>query len=123
MTPRITRQTKILLQQQETDNYVNKTSFSLAPDPAFNVSTLNFFKFEMLVSLKGLNKIFQQSSELGVWEETQSWEDQARQDWDVNEVIREKKRLDRERRYAEQQRKKIERDMRGVRHVVNTKIS
>lgn len=40
MTPRITRQTKILLQQQETDNYLSKTSFSLAPDPAFNVSTI-----------------------------------------------------------------------------------
>lgn len=61
-----------------------------------------------------------QSPELGAWEESQSWEDQAQQDWDADEVLKEKKRLDREKRMAEQHRKKIER---GGRHVVGTRIS
>ncbi|KAL0275003.1 UNVERIFIED_CONTAM: hypothetical protein PYX00_002997 [Menopon gallinae] len=97
MTPTIVKQKKLLLQQKETDNYLMKSNLSLAPDPTFH------------------------SSELGVWDDSQTWEDQTEQDWDANEVLREKKRMERERRLADHQRKKHE--VRGGRSIMATKIS
>ena len=54
-----------------------------------------------------------QGDELGQWEENETaWENEASEDlsWEADAAIREKKRLDRERRQAEQQRKKLERE-------------
>lgn len=45
---------------------------------------------------------FFQSSELGVWEDTQTWEDETEQAWDM---LREKKKIEREERLAKQQKK------------------
>ncbi|EEB11717.1 conserved hypothetical protein [Pediculus humanus corporis] len=87
MTPKIVRQAKMYL-PSENEESINSYNFSLAPDPAFK------------------------SSELGIWEENQTWEDQTEQDWDANDMIREKKKVDREERLAKQQKKKMERKAR-----------
>ncbi|KAK6626716.1 hypothetical protein RUM44_009192 [Polyplax serrata] len=78
MAPKIIKQTKMFLQPKENEDYINSKHYSLAPDPVFN------------------------SSELGVWEDTQTWEDETEQAWDM---LREKKKIEREERLAKQQKK------------------
>lgn len=57
-----------------------------------------------------------QGSELGSWEdEGNAWGDEAQEDlsWQAEAAMKEKRRLERQERTMEQQRKKHERDMKG----------
>ncbi|GLV45490.1 uncharacterized protein CBL_05593 [Carabus blaptoides fortunei] len=83
MTPRITRQTKVFIDDNEGEQSRGVTSrLSLAPQPIVP------------------------EGELGVWEDTQGWEEQTQPDWDPQLVLREKRRQERERRIWEQQQRK-----------------
>ncbi len=71
-------------------------------------------------SVRAFVIIFQQDGdELGVWEESENaWGEEATEDlsWEADSAIREKRRLERQYRHAEQQRKKMEKEaMRSMR--------
>lgn len=91
MTPRITKQTKFILKGKE-DNA-----------PSWNDSASSRLTLTM-------DPVIYTSPDLGTWEDTPGWEDQAREDWDPDTILREKRRLERQRRLAEQQQKRQERE-------------
>ncbi|XP_067005565.1 receptor-binding cancer antigen expressed on SiSo cells [Anabrus simplex] len=90
MTPKITKQTKILLKNENDPPSWNE---SLSPRLTLAVDSVSFT-----------------SPDLETWEETPGWEDQTQEDWDPDTVLREKRRQERMKRYAEQQKKKMERE-------------
>lgn len=92
MTPKLSRQTKVLIKNQEVNNTQSSSRLEMAADPASFVS-----------------------SELEVWEET-GWEDQAEEELNPQDAFREKRRLDRERRLIEQQKKKQCKDQNRLSH-------
>ncbi|XP_069699763.1 receptor-binding cancer antigen expressed on SiSo cells [Periplaneta americana] len=91
MTPRITKQTKFLVKDKEADTPVWN-------DNAASRLTLT------------VDPVTYTSPDLGTWEETPGWEDQAQEDWDPDTILKEKRRLERQRRLAEQQQKRQERE-------------
>lgn len=94
MTPRITRQTKVLV----------KTEADRASGSEIS-SRLSFSQDDLPVP----------DAELGSWEEregTGSWEEAEQ--WDPDEMVREKRRQERERRIMEQAKKRSEREARTL---------
>lgn len=55
-----------------------------------------------------------QGGELGEWEEGSGWEEQTKSDLNPQDIIREKRRQERERRLWEQQQKKHEKHNRPL---------
>lgn len=91
MTPQITRQTKILLRQENDQRN------------ATHLSRLSFVQDAVVPS--------NDAAELGSWEESETngiWDDA--QQWDTEQMIREKKRQERELRLAELTKKRLERE-------------
>lgn len=85
MTPRITKQKKLLLQNNEEANSgVGLNSFSLQADTTMAIS-----------------------KDLGEWDETTGWEGESL-DAEAMQLLREKKKQERERRLLEQQQKRME---------------
>ncbi|XP_022184259.2 receptor-binding cancer antigen expressed on SiSo cells isoform X2 [Nilaparvata lugens] len=89
MTPQITRQTKILLRQENDQRSSTQSRLSIAQD-SFVPSN---------------------EAELGSWEESEAngvWDEAEH--WDTEQMIREKKRQERELRLAELTKKRLERE-------------
>ncbi|KAG7202172.1 hypothetical protein KM043_015854 [Ampulex compressa] len=90
MTPKITRQTKILIKDKRSENASwNPSKFAVALDPVL-------------------------TNELGEWEEnTAGWEEKTVEEFgDPTKTLREQKRREREQRLFEQQQKRLERNAR-----------
>ncbi|XP_033230643.1 receptor-binding cancer antigen expressed on SiSo cells [Belonocnema kinseyi] len=90
MTPRITRQTKILIRDKKSNSAnKNSTKFAVITDPI-------------------------PTNELKEWEDNAAgWEEETVEEFgDPTEVLREQKRRERERRLFEQQQKRMERNIR-----------
>ncbi|GLG95634.1 hypothetical protein R5R35_005016 [Gryllus longicercus] len=88
MTPRITKQPKIILKSDaDGPSWSDTISTRLSADG---------------VPLPG--------PELETWEDTPGWEDQTQDEWDPDTILKEKRQLERQRRLADQQRKKMERE-------------
>ncbi|XP_053971401.1 receptor-binding cancer antigen expressed on SiSo cells-like [Hylaeus anthracinus] len=90
MTPKITKQTKILVKDKASENASrNFSKFAVASDPI-------------------------PSNELGEWEEnTVGWEEETSKEFgDTAKTLREQKRREREQRLFDQQQKRIERNLR-----------
>lgn len=91
MAPHITKQTKIILKPKDME----------APawnDPVSSCLTL------------AMDPVSFTSPDLGTWEDTPGWEDQTQEDWDPDQILKEKRRLERQRRLLEQQQKRQERE-------------
>lgn len=90
MTPKITKQKKILIKDKETENTAwNSSKFAVATEPII-------------------------TNELGEWEDnTAGWEEETVEEFgDPTKALREQRRREREQRLYEQQQKKLERNMR-----------
>lgn len=87
MAPRITKQPKVVIRDEENDTSVWRESVSS--------------RLEL-----SMDPVLYNSPDLETWEETPGWEDQAQEDWDPDTVLREKRHLERQRRLAEQRKKK-----------------
>ncbi|XP_035731313.1 receptor-binding cancer antigen expressed on SiSo cells-like [Vespa mandarinia] len=90
MTPKITRQTKILIKDKKVENtFRNSTKFAVATDPI-------------------------PTNELKEWEDNAvSWEEETSEEiGDPTKALREQKRREREQRLFEQQQKRLERNAR-----------
>ncbi|XP_063227483.1 receptor-binding cancer antigen expressed on SiSo cells [Bacillus rossius redtenbacheri] len=95
MTPQITKQTKILLRTNDAKpagwGETVSSRLTLAVDP-----------------------VLCSSPDLGTWEDSPGWEDQTQEDWDPDAILREKRRLERQRRLTAQQQKKQEKELSKV---------
>ncbi|XP_023717279.1 receptor-binding cancer antigen expressed on SiSo cells isoform X2 [Cryptotermes secundus] len=91
MAPRITKQTKIILKDDERETPIQ--SDPISPRLTLEMDPVSFT-----------------SPDLGTWEDSPGWEDQAQEDWDSDTILKEKRRLERQRRLMEQQQKRQERE-------------
>lgn len=91
MAPHITKQTKIILKPKDMET------------PAWNDPVSSHLTLAM-------DPVSFTSPDLGTWEDTPGWEDQAQEDWDPDTILKEKRRLERQRRLLEQQQKRQERE-------------
>lgn len=100
MTPTIRKTQKIVLKKREPLNY-------LVPDGSSGFSS-------RLAATQDMMPFIQPSAELGEldnWQEdANAWEDESDATWMAEEVLRQGKLADREKRSMEQQRKKMEKD-------------
>ncbi|XP_071631727.1 receptor-binding cancer antigen expressed on SiSo cells isoform X1 [Temnothorax longispinosus] len=104
MTPRITRQTKILIKDKHADGSCNVAQFT-AMDP---VPTVSFMLESKPVTLRRLMFLLCVQNELEEWEEnTAGWE--VDDFSDATKVLREQRRREREQRLIEQQQRRLER--------------
>lgn len=101
MTPKITAQKKVLIGSSRKHNE-RSNNLSLVPDIVLTVSIYMFFicTYYNYYMLKG--------NELGEWDENPGWEGEKLA-YEAMEAIKEKKRIDRERKAMEQQQRRMER--------------
>lgn len=106
MTPRITRQTKILIKDKHGDGSSCNAAKFTAMDPVPTVSL-----FESKFTPPKLIFLMYVQNELEEWEENAAgWEVDAIDDFnDSTKVLREQRRREREQRLIEQQQRRLER--------------
>ncbi|XP_022904991.2 receptor-binding cancer antigen expressed on SiSo cells [Onthophagus taurus] len=106
------RQQKAQLQKQE-EEVENQEDFFENMTPEITRQKKIFVANENKEGLNEKMNVFVPSGvsmgkELGEWDENPGWEGEEL-DWDAMQVLKEKKRLDREKKFAEQQQRRIER--------------
>ncbi|KAL1505423.1 hypothetical protein ABEB36_004995 [Hypothenemus hampei] len=100
MTPRITKQMKVLVKTRQDGVNVNcNNRLNAVDESAVNIMT---------------------SSELGEWDENSGWEGKQLLDYETQKMLREQKRLDRERKLWEHQQKRLEKTSRTLGSKVTT---
>lgn len=109
MTPRITKQTKVLINNSTNSDLSNKQNISLAPE---NVAYFVSLIYLQLKKQKSFNmKYLLQGNELQEWEDTAGWDDDK---VDIDKALRETRKLAREKRAWEQQQKRLEKNNRPL---------
>lgn len=109
MTPKFTRQTKILIKDKHADGSSPNVAKFTAMEPVPTVSLV--LESELVTLIRRYSHFCRIQNELDEWDENAAgWEVDAIDDFnDATKVLREQRRREREQRLIEQQQKRLER--------------